>query len=70
MHLSVVRMSEQGRKLTERELRNAADTIKIEETGTGYLMEAQLTGISQVSLGLEGYEEASTPSGIVFHWQE
>jgi hypothetical protein len=33
------------------------------------LMEPQLTGISSLSLGLEGYEEARTADGTVFHRQ-
>jgi hypothetical protein len=31
------------------------------------LFEPQLTGISTLALGLEGYEEAQTASGIVFY---
>ena len=33
------------------------------------LMEPQLTGISSLSLGLEGYEEARTPEGTVVYRQ-
>jgi hypothetical protein len=33
------------------------------------LIEPQLTGISPLALGLEGYEEAQTPEGIVFYCQ-
>jgi hypothetical protein len=33
------------------------------------LIEPQLTGISPLALGLEGYEEAQTPEGIVFYRQ-
>jgi hypothetical protein len=31
------------------------------------LIEPQLTGISPLALGLEGYEETKTPEGIVFY---
>jgi hypothetical protein len=31
------------------------------------LFEPQLTGISPLALGLEGYEEVKTPAGIVFY---
>jgi len=33
------------------------------------LLEPQLVGLSTLALGLEGYEEARTPSGIVFYRQ-
>jgi hypothetical protein len=33
------------------------------------LIEPQLTGISPLALGLEGYEEVKTPEGIVFYRQ-
>jgi hypothetical protein len=33
------------------------------------LIEPQLTGISPLALGLEGYEEAQTPGGTVFYRQ-
>jgi hypothetical protein len=33
------------------------------------LMEPQLTGISSLSLGLEGYEEARTADGTLFYRQ-
>jgi len=33
------------------------------------LLEPQLAGISTLALGLEGYEEARTASGIVFYRQ-
>jgi hypothetical protein len=33
------------------------------------LLEPQPTGISPLALGLEGYEEARTPEGIVFYPQ-
>ena len=33
------------------------------------LIEPQLTGISPLAVGLEGYEEARTPQGIVFYRQ-
>jgi len=33
------------------------------------LMEPQLTGISPLALGPEGYEEAQTPQEIVFYRQ-
>ena len=33
------------------------------------LIEPELTGISPLALGLEGYEEARTPGGIVFYRQ-
>ena len=33
------------------------------------LIEPQLTGISPLALGLEGYEEAQTAEGIVFYRQ-
>ncbi len=88
MLLIVVRVYQQGRKLSERELRNAVGIvgdvrIHVERFTDGRsvrkavcfigtteaipaLIEPQLTGISSLSLGLEGYEEMSTASGIVF----
>ena len=37
--------------------------------GDSPLIEPQLTGISPLALGLEGYEEARIPGGIVFYRQ-
>ena len=91
MLLSVVRVYEQGRKLTERELRNAEGVIGdvriqvvLKPDGRSVrqaicmalttealppLFEPQLTGISTLALGLEGFEEARTASGVVFYRQ-
>jgi hypothetical protein len=33
------------------------------------LIEPRFTGMSTLALGLEGYEEARTPAGIVFYRQ-
>ena len=91
MRLSVVRVYEQGRKLSEAELRRAEGVVgdvRIQivqkqdgrsvrqaicmalTTGTlPPLFEPQLIGISTLALGLEGYEEAQTASGVVFYRQ-
>jgi hypothetical protein len=91
MLLTVVRVYQQGRKLTEAELRSAEGVvgdvrIHVIQTPDGRavrqaicmggstqslpaLIEPQLTGMSVQSLGLEGFEEAQTASGIVFYRQ-
>jgi hypothetical protein len=90
MLLTVVRVYQQGRKLSEAELRTAVGIvgdvrIHTEEIngrsvrkavcmGGSYealpaLIEPQLTGISPLALGLEGYEQAKTAEGIVFYRQ-
>jgi hypothetical protein len=33
------------------------------------LIEPQLTGISPLGLGLDGYEEGQTPAGVIFYHQ-
>ena len=90
MLLTVVRVYQQGHKLSERELREAegvvgdvrTQVVQIEGRAVRQavcmggskeslppLIEPQLTGISPLALGLEGYEEAKTPEGIVFYRQ-
>ena len=91
MRLNVVRVYQQGRKLSERELRTAEGVvgdvrIHIVQTQDGRsvrqailmalttealppLFEPQLTGISTLALGLEGYEEVKTAGGIVYYRQ-
>src|SRR5580765_4369400 len=87
MLLTVVRVYQQGRKLSEKELRSAEGVVGDVRTQTVQingrdvyqaicmgqttynlppLIEPQLTGISPLALGLEGYEEMRTASGIVF----
>jgi hypothetical protein len=88
MLLTVVRVYQQGRKLSEAELRAAVtgcwrraypDRADQRESDTPGLLHGrqqgilppliapQLTGISPLALGLEGYEEAQTAEGIVFY---
>jgi len=91
MRLSVVRVYQQGRKLSERELRSAERVagdvrIHVVQTQDGRsvrqvismalttealppLFEPQITGISTLALGLEGYEEVKTADGIVHYRQ-
>jgi hypothetical protein len=90
MLLTVVRVYQQGRKLSEAELRAAVGVVGdvrtqiVQINGKAIrqavcmggskeslppLIEPQLTGISPLALGLEGYEEISTASGIVFYRQ-
>ena len=91
MRLSVVRVYQQGRKLSERELRTAEGVvgdvrIHVVQTHDGRsvrqailmaltsealppLIEPELTGISTLALGLEGYEEVTTADGIVYYRQ-
>jgi len=90
MLLTVVRVYQQGRKLSEAQLRAAPGVIGdvrtqiVQINGKAVrqavcmggskeslppLVEAQLTGISPLALGLEGYEEAGTAAGIVFYRQ-
>ena len=90
MLLTVVRVYQQGRKLSEAELRAAVGVVGDVRTqvvringrairqavcmggsteSLPALIEAQLTGISPLAFGLEGYEEARTPEGIVFYRQ-
>ena len=90
MLLTVVRVYQQGRKLSEAELRAAVGVVGdvrtqiVQINGKAVrqavcmggskeslppLIEPQLTGISPLSLGLEGYEEMRTASGIVFYRQ-
>ena len=95
MLLTVVPVYQQGRKLSEAELRAAVGVVGdvrtqvVQIDGKAIrqavcmggskeslppLIEPQLTGISPLALGLEGYEEAQTPDGIVFYrqgwWQD
>jgi hypothetical protein len=89
MLLSVVRVYQQGRRLSEAELRTAQGVLgdvrlQVERSIEGKsvrkavcidgckealppLIEPQLTGMSPLALGLEGYEEAQTADGIVFY---
>src|SRR5580765_4865636 len=90
MLLTVVRVYQQGRKLSEAELCAAVGVVGDVRTQIVHvdgraihqavcvggskeslppLIEPQLTGISTLALGLEGYEEAQTPKGIVFYRQ-
>jgi hypothetical protein len=90
MLLNVVRVFQQGRKLSEVELRAAVGVVGDVRTQVVHidgrairqavcmgqttaslppLIEPQLTGISPLALGLEGYEEVKTASGIVFYRQ-
>jgi len=90
MLLTVVRVYRHGRKLSERELREAegvvvdvrTQVVQIEGRAVRQafclggskeslppLIEPQLTGISPLALGLEGYEEARTQDEIVFYRQ-
>ncbi len=91
MLLCVVRVYQQGRKLSEPELRSAVGVVgdvrihvvraqdgrsvrqaicmALATEALPALIEPQLTGMSPLSLGLEGYEEARTPEGIVFYRQ-
>jgi hypothetical protein len=90
MLLTVVRVYQQGRKLSESELRSAEGVVGDVRTQTFQiygkavrqavcmgqttanlppLIEPQLTGISPLALGLEGYEEVKTPVGIVSYRQ-
>ena len=90
MLLTVVRVYQQGRKLSEAELRSAPGVVGDVRTQVVHingrairqavcmggskeslppLIEPQLTGISPLALGLEGYEEARTPEGMVFYCQ-
>jgi hypothetical protein len=90
MLLTVVRVYQQGRKLSEAELRTAVGVVGDVRTQTVQingkalrqavcmggskeslppLIEPQLTGISPLALGLEGYEEVKAPEGIVFYRQ-
>jgi hypothetical protein len=90
MLLTVVRVYDHGRKLSEKELRSAegvigdvrTHTVTINGKGVNQavcmgqttqnlppLFEPQLTGISPLALGLEGYEEVKTPAGIVCYRQ-
>jgi hypothetical protein len=91
MLLTVVRVYQQGRKLSEAELRAGVGVVGDVRTQIVHvngrdirqavcmggskeslppLIEPQLTGISPLALGLEGYEEARTPGGIVFYRQD
>ena len=90
MLLTVVRVYQQGRKLSEAELRAAVGVVgdvrlqTVQINGREIrqavcmggsteslppLIEPQLTEISPLALGLEGYEEVKTPAGIVFYRQ-
>ena len=90
MLLTVVRVYQEGRRLSEAELRAAVcvvgdvrthvvqingkavrQAICMGQTTANLppLIEPQLTGISPLALGLEGYEEMRTASGIVFYRQ-
>jgi hypothetical protein len=90
MLLTVVRVYQQGRKLSEAELRAAVGIVGDVRTQIVHidgrairqavcmggskeslppLIEPQLTGISPLALGLEGYEKAQTAEGIVFYRQ-
>ena len=90
MLLCVVRVYQRGRKLSERELREAEGVVGDVRLQTVVingrsirqavcmagskeslppLIEPQLTGISPLALGLEGYAAAKTPEGIVFYRQ-
>jgi len=90
MLLTVVRVYQQGRKLSEAKLRAAVGVVGDVRTQIVQIngkavrqavcmggskeslpprIEPQLTGISPLALGLEGYEEAQTAEGIVFYRQ-
>ena len=80
MLFTVVRVYQQGRKLSEAELRSAQGVVG--DVGTHSvpinggskqalppLIEPRFTGMSKLALGLEGYEEVTTPVGVVFYRQ-